>query len=120
VDGDRIGATTFGPTPATDGSGEAMTGLEDIRAMVQQAINDGATTVEEVHKNVAAMPFQTLKNVQGMGDVGQSMEDMTNLTIGTVYDTIRQVNDQVHQVAKQMLEASGTGGGTGATSATTD
>jgi hypothetical protein len=88
-----------------------MAGPEDIRAMVQQAINSGASTVEDVHKKIAAMPLQALKNVEGMGPIGQSAEDMTNLTIGTVYDTIRQVNDQVHEVAKQMLAAGGGGGG---------
>ena len=76
--------------------------------MVQDAINNGATTVEDVHKKIATMPLAALKNVEGMGAVGQSMEDLTHMTIGTVYDTIRQVNDQVGQVAKQMLASTGT------------
>jgi methyl-accepting chemotaxis protein len=81
-----------------------MTDLEGIRAMVQDAINSGASTVEEVHKKIAAMPLAALKDVEGLGEVGQSVEDLTNTTIGTIYDTIRLVNDQVGQVAKQMLE----------------
>lgn len=84
--------------------------------MVQDAINIGASTVEEVHKKIAAMPLTALKNAEGLGDVGQSVEDLTNTTIGTIYDTIRQVNDQVGQVAKQMLEGTGAAGGGSTTS----
>ena len=82
--------------------------------MVQDAINSGASTVEEVHKKIAAMPLGALKNVEGLG--GQSVEDLTNTTIGTIYDTIRQVNDQVGQVAKPMLEGTGAAGGGSTTS----
>jgi hypothetical protein len=88
-----------------------MTEPEGIRAMVQDAINNGASSVEDVHKKIAAMPLGALKNVEGLGQWGQDVQDLTNLTIGTVYDTIRQVNDQVGQVAKQMLEATGAAGG---------
>ena len=93
-----------------------MTDLEGIRAMVQDAINSGASTVEDVHRKIAAMPLEALKNVEGLGEVGQSVEDLTNATIGTVYDAIRQVNDQVGQIAKQMLEGTGAAGGGSTTS----
>ena len=96
-----------------------MTELEGIRAMVQDAINNGATTVEEIHKKIAAMPLAALKNVEGFGAWGKSAEEMTNATIGTVYDTIRQVNDQVNEVSKQMLEATGAAGKGGDTTPTT-
>jgi hypothetical protein len=87
-----------------------MTDLEGIRAMVQDAINSGATSVEDIHKRIAAMPLAAFKNVEGFGAWGQSAEELTHATIGTIYDTIRQMNDQVNQVAKQMLEASGAAG----------
>jgi hypothetical protein len=84
-----------------------MTDPEGIRAMVQDAIDSGASTVEEIHKKIAAMPLAALKNVEGLGGVGQSVENLTNATIGTIYDTIRLVNDQVGQIGKQMLEGTG-------------
>jgi hypothetical protein len=87
-----------------------MTDLEGIRAMVQDAINSGATTVEDIHKKIASMPLATFKNVEGVGSWAQSTEDMTHATIGTIYESIRQVNDQVGQISKQMLEASGAAG----------
>jgi hypothetical protein len=79
--------------------------------MVQDAINNGATSVEEVHKKIASMPLAAFKNVEGFGSLAQSTEDLTHATIGTIYDTIRQVNDQVGQISKQMLEAGGAAGG---------
>ena len=42
-----------------------MTDIEGIRSMVQDAINNGATTVEDVHKKIATMPLAALKNVEG-------------------------------------------------------
>jgi hypothetical protein len=93
-----------------------MTDVEGIRAMVQDAIDSGASSVEEVHQKIAAMPFDALRNVEGLGGVGQSFEDLTHSTIGAIYNTIRQVNDQVGQIAKQMLEGTGAAGGGSTTS----
>ncbi|MGH9137947.1 MAG: hypothetical protein ACRD0G_13025 [Acidimicrobiales bacterium] len=86
-----------------------MAGPDDLRKLVQDAIDQGATSVEEVHKKIAAMPLDALKGIEPLSGPVQSIEDLTTSSIGAVYDTIRRVNEQVGQIAQQLL---GSGGGT--------
>lgn len=74
-----------------------------IQALVEEAIDDGATTVEEIHRRVAAAPLEVLKDVEGLGDVAGKAEDLTSRSIGAVYNTIRAVNEQVGVLAERLL-----------------
>jgi hypothetical protein len=80
-----------------------MADLDGIRALVQDAIDKGATTVEEVHTTIAAMPLEALKKVEPLRGLAEAAEAVTMASIGNVYDTIRQVNEQAGEVAKQLL-----------------
>ena len=80
-----------------------MAGPDDVRKLVQDAIDQGATTVEEVHKRIAAMPLNALKQIEPVSGAAQTVEDLTTTSIGAVYDAIRRINDQVGQVAQQLL-----------------
>ena len=40
-----------------------MEQLKGIITLVQEAIENGATTVEEVHQEIASQPLKILKNV---------------------------------------------------------
>jgi hypothetical protein len=66
-----------------------------VRALVTEALKQGATSVEEVHAKIAAMPVDALKR---FGLMGRSGEDVEN-----VYDAVRQMNDQVSRVARDFL-----------------
>lgn len=78
--------------------------LAGIRSMVQDAIDKGATSVEDVHKQIAAMPLDALKNLGGpASSFAESAQGFLNSSIGSVYDTIRQVNEKVGEIAQQML-----------------
>ncbi len=90
-----------------------MADLDGIRALVQDAIDRGATTVEEIHTQIAALPLDALKQVGPLEGAATAAEDLTNRSIGAVYDTIRQVNDQVGDVARDLL--GGNRGGAGGT-----
>jgi hypothetical protein len=75
--------------------------LNAIRSLVQDAIDRGATSVEEVHRSIAAMPLEALKKVApGPATMAQGLQDQT---IGTVYDAIRGLNDQAGQIAQKLL-----------------
>lgn len=78
-----------------------MPDLNAIRSLVQDAIDRGATSVEEVHRSIAAMPLEALKKVApGPATMAQGLQDQT---IGTVYDAIRGLNDQAGQIAQKLL-----------------
>ena len=74
-----------------------------IVEVVQDAIDKGARTVEEVHLSVAAMPIQALRSLGAPEDVTDRAQDVLESSIGTVYDTILMVNRRVAEIAAGLL-----------------
>ncbi|MEZ5003808.1 MAG: hypothetical protein R2730_12320 [Chitinophagales bacterium] len=80
-----------------------MEQLKGIVALVEEAIENGATTVEDVHREIAAKPLEILKNITPIAPTADKIEKIQDETIGSIYDTIRLINSKVAEVAKQML-----------------
>lgn len=80
-----------------------MEQLKGIVALVEEAIENGASTVEDVHREIAAKPLEILKNITPIASTADKIEKIQDQTIGSIYDTIRLVNSKVAEVAKQML-----------------
>lgn len=74
-----------------------------IRALVEEAVSAGATSVEEIHKAVAAAPLEVLAQVEPLSGPASTAQDLTTRSIGAVYETIRQVTEQVGVYAEQLL-----------------
>jgi len=74
-----------------------------IVQVVEEAIDKGARTVEEVHLSVAAMPIQALRALGASGEATDRAQDVLESTIGTVYDTILAVNRRVADIAAGLL-----------------
>ena len=68
---------------------------ELLKDMIQEAIEDGATTVEDVHQHIAGLPFDALEKLGLFEDKAPALKEKQRKTIGLVYDTIRKVNQAV-------------------------
>ena len=79
--------------------------LELLKDMVQTAIDNGARTVEDVHKAIADMPFEILEKNGMLDDDKQQLRERNQQTIGTVYGTIRDINQKIGELASDMFEA---------------
>jgi hypothetical protein len=77
--------------------------LARVQALVEEAIDHGASTVGEIHQAVAAAPLEILHNIEPLAGMAETAEELTHRTIGAVYDTIRRVNEQVGVLAEQLL-----------------
>jgi hypothetical protein len=83
---------------------KALTRLEALKDLVQQAIDTGATSVEQIHKTIAALPLAVLEK-QGLLDVDSDKRDeLWDKSFGQVYDAIRRVNQEVGELATQAFE----------------
>lgn len=78
--------------------------LTNLKDMVQDAIDKGATTVEEVHQAIAAKPLEVLEQMVPEKTPAKDLEAFQQKTIGSVYDMIRQVNQSVGEIASTLLE----------------
>ena len=84
---------------------KAFTRIEALKDLVQQAIDKGATSVEQIHKTIAELPLAVLEK-QGLLDVDSDKRDeLWDKSFGQVYEAIRRVNQEVGELASSAFEA---------------
>jgi len=81
-----------------------MSNMRELKDLVQEAVDKGATTVEEVHKAIASLPLDALSTIDGLEKPAKSIKDIQEITIGGVYDIIRNVNGKVSQIATEIID----------------
>jgi hypothetical protein len=85
----------------TKGDGRAE--AKRLVDLVQREIDDGATSVEEIHKAIANLPLEVLDRLDIFHETSKGARKVQDATIGAMYDVIRKVNDEVGRLAKEFL-----------------
>ena len=80
--------------------------LNDMKDLVQQAIDKGATSVEEVHQAIARMPIDVLERIAPGLPLTKTTGDVQEKTIGAMYEMIRVVNRRAAEIAGELFTAS--------------
>jgi len=81
-----------------------MKKLQELKDLVQEAIDSGATNVEEIHKSLAGKPFEVLKKIKLSGSAVEKLGDFQDQTIGNVYEFIRTLNEKIGEIATELLK----------------
>jgi hypothetical protein len=81
-----------------------MGSFKDVKDMVQEAIDRGAKTVEEVHQAIARMPIDVLERIAPSLPLTKTVADVQKKTIGTMYEMIRVVNRSAGEIAEDLLK----------------
>jgi hypothetical protein len=81
-----------------------MTNLIKLKDMVQEFIDKGATSVEQIHKSIANMPFESLTKIEPIEEAAKSVKDIHDNTVGGVYNTIRKINEEVGKLASDLID----------------
>jgi len=84
-----------------EGSTEKRTALARF---IQDAIDKGATTVEEIHKSIADLPLKMLEESELLRRPAREVRRVQDHTIGAIYDVIRGINEQVGTLASELLQ----------------
>ena len=79
--------------------------IEAVKDLIQEAIDKGATSVEQIHRTIADLPLAALEQRGLLGEEGKSARTLVDSSIGAVYETIRAVNREVGELASGMFEA---------------
>lgn len=83
-----------------------LTRIEAIKDLIQEAIDHGATSAENIHKVIAGMPLEALSKRGLLHDSDlESIRATQEATVGVVYEAIRRVNKEVGDVASAVFEA---------------
>jgi hypothetical protein len=72
--------------------------------LVRREIDDGATTVEEIHKSIASLPLDILERLDVFEETVKDVRKVQDTSIGAIYDLIRKVNREVGKLATELLE----------------
>lgn len=94
------------PKPATL-KAQVVNRIQSLKDAVQAAIDNGATTVQEVYQHIAAMPFDQLQKIAAIEGLVRKARGLHDQSIGAVYDTIRAVNARVGELADAALKRVG-------------
>jgi hypothetical protein len=71
--------------------------------LIQDEIDKGATTVEEIHKAIADLPLKILEESDLLKGPAKEVQRVQDRTIGMIYDAIREVNERVGTFASELL-----------------
>ena len=78
--------------------------IELLKDLIQQAVDRGATSVEQIHQYIADLPFEALER-SGLLDTDKlKVREKKTRTIGMVYDAIRRINKQVGDLISDQFE----------------
>ena len=79
--------------------------IEAVKDLVQEAVDKGATSVEQIHRTIADLPLAVLEERGLLPEEGQEARKLVDASIGAVYETIRAVNREVGEFASGIFEA---------------
>lgn len=78
--------------------------VELLKDLIQEAIDRGATSVEQIHQSIADLPFEALERMGVLDPDGHELRETKTRTIGLVYDAIRRVNREVGELLSDQFE----------------
>jgi len=83
---------------------KAVQTLELLKDYVQEAIDKGATSVQQIHEYIADLPFEAADKA-GLLELDKlDLRARQKRTIGMVYDAIRRINRQVGDLISDQFE----------------
>ncbi|HXG28599.1 MAG TPA: hypothetical protein VNJ47_07110 [Nevskiales bacterium] len=78
--------------------------IELLKDFIQEAVDKGATSVEQVHQYIADLPFEALERSGLLRDDRLGLRQKQRQTIGMVYDAIRRINREIGQLVSDQFE----------------
>jgi hypothetical protein len=101
-----VSTTRLGTAIAADSFKEDCTMTTDRQTLVkliQDSIDKGATSVEEIHKTIGDLPLKILEGNELLKGPAKEVRHVRDHTIGAMYDLIRKVNEEVGTLASELL-----------------
>jgi hypothetical protein len=75
-----------------------------LKDLVQQAVDRGANSIEQINQYIADLPFEALEKSGLLDDDKLKLREKKTRTIGMVYDAIRNINRQVGELLSDQIE----------------
>lgn len=86
--------------------------IKKVQQDLEAAIDNGATTVEQYHREFANTALETVGQYVPLGDTGQQIKDFQDNLITGFYDLVRNTNRTAGELARNVLSQVGGGSST--------
>ena len=83
---------------------KAVQRLELLKDFIQEAVDRGATSVEQIHQYIADLPFEALEKTGLLEEDKLRIREKKRRSIGMVYDAIRRINREIGQLISDQFE----------------
>lgn len=81
--------------------------LQEIQQQLEEGINSGSLTLEEMHKQVSAVPFDELAKIEPITDTVTSFRMMHDNAVSGFYELVRTVNRQAGETTRDFISKTG-------------
>ncbi len=71
---------------------------------VEETVDRGTTTAEEIHRAIAGLPLETLERLGVQDQVLGEARRIHDQTLGVVYDLVRDVNHKLARFATELVD----------------
>ena len=82
---------------------------QGLRALVQDAVEQGSLAIEKVQKETAARPFHLLESVPAIARPTEVVHAVHDVAVTTTHASIRLVNRLVGGVLERVIDATAPG-----------
>ena len=72
--------------------------------LIEEAVDKGATTAEEIHRAVAELPVSVLEKLEFLDAARSEVKRIQDTSIGALYELIRDINHKIAKLAVDVLE----------------
>lgn len=82
---------------------QATRTTQQIAAAVHDTLEDGATTIEELHRSVADLSLELLGTFKPLEEPVKEWRELQSRAITSAYGLFRRANDRVEAVVREAL-----------------
>jgi hypothetical protein len=83
---------------------------QSLAEMIEEAVDKGATAVEEIHKSIADLPLKLLEESELVRKPAREVRRLQDRAIGAIYDVIRDTNRRVAKLVSELVDRQTTRG----------
>lgn len=80
-----------------------MSDEKALTTLIEEVVDHGATTVEEIHRAIAEMPLGVLDELGVLERTTREVRHIQDVSLGAIYGLIRDVNHKVAGLAGDLL-----------------
>ena len=85
--------------------GAAMTKeRQSLPELIEEVVDQSATTVEEIHKSIADLPLKLMEESELLRKPAREVRRLQDKVIGAIYDVVRDTNRRIAKLVSDLLE----------------